>query len=373
MIIENTPEHIDRMARINNTLNYLKVNNFAPPEEYRKFGGLVAGYLRLKGDARKNAELVIAEQAYATDMTVGKEFYSQNIASEIFRPVTQIMSQFRWDIKQHAIENIQNVVKFTRDFAEENPIKLKNTSTMASGIGLYGGLNLGYIAQLEGEGGFFDVYAELKAELARQMGLAVNQRLFTGRTKDFNLDDSGQPTTLTGFLNNSDNQTMTISSATTYGNIITGIKSGLSKLKKTFSNNIIMLANPGVIAQMQDNYPTYGRYTEWDEFKRTLVGGNNPIKQVWASDSLGTSAPTVTTQKVYLMALDSRYMSRDILLPLQTVQRMSKVWVEDKKEVMLLADRIRFKWRHSNNPFPIVESGNITTETTGMVAEARVA
>ncbi|MHA1748383.1 MAG: hypothetical protein ACTSYF_07025 [Promethearchaeota archaeon] len=328
---------------------------------------------------RSNAEIVttIEEELLVVDREKARAYYAENIAAQIFTPVTSPLGKVKFEIKQYGIKKATDVVKFTRSFSEPRYVQVQISNQTDDGIGLYGGYSITKMQLIQSQGELFDLEFELARELSEQLGRAMNSHIFTGTTtiEGIPMDDGETSTQYTGFLNHGSTQDFTIGTGSTWGSWIKGFKSGLSTLKTVRGErNIICIMSSGCLDQMQSNYPSYGNgnYNEWDEVTKRYSG---IIKQFWVSDKLLGSTLDASHQAVILIDVEKRYMDRKIFLPLQTWSSLEKQWDNDIKRVMLVGDIIRHKLRPdtSINAFPVTKEDGITTATTGSISETRVA
>lgn len=353
------------------------------PESYRELAKDRAQFIENGNPAiRDNAEVVttIMEESYVMDAIKARVYYEENIMAKIFAPVTSPLAKFQWDIKRYGIKPARNPVKFSRTFNDPDFTMVEITSQMDSGMGLYGAYSIGKVQLMQGEGQFFDLEYEVSTETARYMGRAMNEHIAVGTTSTLGVkwDDggAGNTTDFTGFFNNANNQTFSVSTLTTYKNIILGTRAALADLKTVRGPGIIVcVVSAGILTQLESNYPTYGfgNYTEWDEWKRLFLD-TGKINQVWTSDKCIGAAVTTSNQYMFLMKLSPNYMDRKLCLPLQTWSTIDKTYQEDVKEIMVVGDIIRFNLRPdtTTNPFPITAATSLTTTDTGDREETRV-
>lgn len=378
---------VDRMNADYNYLQmYKRANGSYVPKQYYEYGKIIVDSFtnspKFNPNTRKNTEVTIAEETFVLDREKARVYYEENIMAQIFDPVTRPLNKFKWDIRQHAIKKMENAVKFGRRFDEPRFIQLQISDQMDKGVGWYLGYQINRWDLLENEGELFDLQYETMLEAATQMARAANEHIATGSTTIIGVTDdmgeAGSGSQITGFLNNGSAQSFTVSTLTTYKNILTGLKNGLSDLKTVHATkNVILIWTAGIPDQAELNYPTYGHgnYNEWDEIQRVLVGPMKPIKQVWCSDKVIGSTPGTSTQAAALVALDPRLMSRLIVLPLQTLPSLEKNWQDDISEVMLAADILRYNVRADSNvnAFPLTLATSLTTTNLGYRSEERMA
>jgi hypothetical protein len=379
-------EHKSLMDYANNHLYWirqLKNNGYNMiPESTHRTAELIADRIYADGGGRSNTDVVttIEEEIHATDAVKARVYYENNLMSQIFDSVTSPLGKFRFDIRQYGIQLATNPVKFSRTFDNATYTQVKIGDQKDTGIGLYAGYSISKMQLMESEGDFFDYEFELAAETSRQLGRAMNEHIATGTTTILGIprDDQGAGAALTGFLNNSSNQGFDISTTTTWLNWIKGFIAALADLKKCRGpGDIICIMSSGCHSQMMANYPTYGKgdWNEWDEFNKRFVGYDKPIKRVYISDKITGSTLTTSTQCVVLMKLGEQFIDRKIVLPLQTWSSINKTYSEDIKQIMVVADILRFRYRPdtTTNPFPVTIETGLTTTDLGYLEEQRVA
>lgn len=373
-------QSVNRMNSDLRNLQYYKQFGYDIPKDYMDYAKNIVAGSTLSSVDRKNTEVTIAEETYVIDREKARVYYENNIAAQIFNRVQRPLTKFKWEVKQYALKGIPQAVKYTKKFSTPKYINLELSDQYDTGIGWYVGYKINRFDLLENKGELFDIQYETMLEASTQMARAANQHIFSGYG-DKALDDAGNASSSigkTGFCNNSSNQTFTISTPSTYGNITSGIKSGLSDLKKVYASNYtICLMTAGLVDQMELNHTTYseGVNTEYDQFMKRLVGPNKPIKEFWTSDNFTGETVTLAKQKAFLIKLDERLMNRLMVLPLQTIPTTEKTFDDDISEIMLAADIIRFNPRADTtvNPFPATISGAVTTTNLGYLSEERIA
>lgn len=376
--------------RMNADFGYLQQlkhqNGFCAPKIYHEYAHEITeswknrpGYSDIKNI--KNTEVTLAEETFVLDREKARVYYEQNIAAQIYQPITRPLSKFKWDVRQHSIKKQEHAVKFSREFAEPTYIQLKISEQYDKGIGWYVGYQINRWQLLENQGELFDLQFETMLEASTQMARAANEHLFTGTTTivGTRADDgeAGAGLAKTGFTNNASNQTHSTAALTTYLNIFKGIKAGLAKLKTVHaSKNVIMIATAGIWDQMELNYPTYGHgdYDEYDHIARKLIGPNKPIKAAYSSDKLLGATPTLSTQAYILHVLDPRLMNRLVVFPLQTIPVLDKIYSDSISEIMIAGDILRYNVRADSNvnAFPASISASLTTTTLGYRSEERI-
>lgn len=371
------------VTRMNQDLLFMRQNQVQIDKQYYDFARDVVGAWADTADwdetRRKNTAITIAEETFVLDREKARTYYEQNVAAQIFAPITRGLNRFKWDIKHYLIKKVANVVKQSRSFDNPRFIKLETEGQMDKGMGWYCGYQISRWDLLENQGELFDIQYEHMLEAAAQMGRFANQHILTGSTVQHggtdDVGEAGSGMGLTGFLNHASVQTHTVSTLTTFGNIYKGIKAGLTNLKKAFATPTrIMITSAGIPDQADSNFATYEARNEYDEILKRLVGPGKPVQQWWVTDFITGAAISNSTQKMSIVAMDPRLMSRLIVLPLQTLPSNTKNWRDDISEVMLAGDILRFNnYNTDENVFPVTNAASLTTTGEGILTHSRIA
>lgn len=350
------------------------------PDGYKEYADMKCNHFY---GSKQNAEIATTtlEETYALDQLKAEVYWEENVFGQIFASVTSPLEKWKWDIKQYGIKPARNPIKFSRSFANPDFTQVTITDQKNTGIGLYGAYAISKAQLMQSEGQFFDLEMTVALETSRYLGRAMNEHIANGTTTTLGIpmddDGSGNSTLYTGFLNNASNQDFTVSTPSTYGNIMKGTRAALADLKTCRAPGIIIaIMSAGMVSQMEQNYPTYGHgnYTEMDEWKRQFID-RGVIDQLWVSEKcLGSAVATTSTQYFYLLKVGERHMDRKVCLPLQTWSNLNKAYQEDIKETMVVGDIIRFKLRPdtTTNAFPVTVENTLTTNDIGYLEEKRV-
>jgi len=326
---------------------------------------------------RKNTAITIAEESFILDREKARTYYDVNISAQIFEPVTRVMPRFKWDVKHYLIQKVRNVVKFTRNFSSPGFIQLKTSHQTDTGTGWYVGYQIDRWTLLENQGELFDIQYETMLEASAQMGRAANEHILTGHTLEHGgTDDLGEDSTIIkGFCNHGSVQSFSVSTPSTFFNIYKGLKAGLQDLRKVWAtDNIVMITTGGIPSQAEVNFATYEARNELDEILKRMVGPGKRIKQWWISDYINGEEISTSTQRIFLVKLDPRLLSRLLILPLQVLPSLKKNWKDDISEVMLAADILRYKlYDSTENAFPATKSAALTTTDLGEITSGRFA